>query len=88
MAKAFKNQQDMLEAARNGFDALPNGHLFSSSVWMAYEAGRAMMGAKLGRPIGARQSRGYSVRLIEANGTRWVVTFIGDAMRPQIHLDS
>ena len=71
---------DMQRAADAGWNqgaAGANPHLFSSAMWLAFEAGRAIKAANLSAPSRAKMSRGYSVRIKPCTSPEVRVVFEG-----------
>jgi hypothetical protein len=56
---------------------ISNPHIWSSTHWMLFEAGRVWNRCGRSSPIAARKSRGYSVR-IDTAANSFVVNFVGD----------
>lgn len=64
------------EAAETGYYRRePNAHLWSSPLWMAYEAGKHLWAHGVSAPAQARMSRGYSVRITTTGQTDFIVKF-------------
>ena len=61
----MKLNQDIQQAAKDGYELKANPHLYSSAMWYAHEIGAYL--AKTGRtqPYDVSMGRGYTVR---ANG--------------------
>ena len=86
---------NLTEYAQEGFDAhdlycdwrgSPDPackHYFSSDAWLAYQAGSAMFSKGVTRPTAAFKSRGYSVRLETASGTKFVFKAAGEDLEKQ-----
>lgn len=72
---------DISEAAGAGYHSdAPNPHLWSSSMWLAFQAGRALARKGVSSPVSARVSRGYSVRVHTGGGNDFIVKFAGDQL--------
>jgi hypothetical protein len=68
----------MTSAAISGYEAKPNQHLWSSAMWLAHQAGRALGDAGHGKPVyPVKVSRGYSVKCNTAEDGRMLVVFRG-----------
>jgi hypothetical protein len=71
---------DLLNAAIAGYHDRPNPHLWSSPMWLAHQAGRAIGDAGYSEPVyPVKTSRGFSMRLNTRQG-EVIVTFRGDAL--------
>jgi hypothetical protein len=55
------NARDLSLEAGQGYDKLPNPHLYSSAVWYAHEIGRHFANTGWAAPQDVRMSRGYHV---------------------------
>ncbi len=80
--QGVKNDKEMLASVHAGYDANPKAPppslLFSSPLWLAYHAGKAV--SSMTRPVKASMSRGYSVRLEMGSGAEAIVRFTGKAL--------
>jgi len=61
----------------------PNPHMWSSTYWMLFEAGRIWNRCGRSQPINAWKSRGYTVR-IDTIANAFVVDFVGDDLTPEL----
>ncbi len=75
-------QHSLTSEAQAGYAAASEDapYLFSSSVWMAWQAGRELARRGLPSPKAARQSRGYSVKLLTEGGAEVLIVFQGQAL--------
>ena len=62
---------------------ISNQHIWSSTHWMLFEAGRVWNRCGRSAPVMARKSRGYSVRIDTADNS-FVVDFVGDDLDPEL----
>lgn len=68
----------MTAAAQAGYEFETNPHLCSSPMWFAHQAGCAISRHGVTKPVKARMSKGYSVRVETVAGAEFRVTFSKD----------
>lgn len=73
----FKNETDTVRRVNRTYQGENVISLFSSNWWLAERAGEEMRKAGYSRPIAARISRGYSVR-IATTDNEFTIKFIGN----------
>ena len=60
-----------------------NPYIWSSNVWLMWEAGRLWAVGGRSEPVIARKSRGYTVR-VQTQANDWVIEFAGDDLTPSL----
>jgi hypothetical protein len=72
----MKMANDLSKEAREGWEMVSgNPYLWSSNLWLAFEAGAYARKIGADKPVRARVSRGYSIRLKPAGGIGMKVVF-------------
>lgn len=76
MAK-MRNDAAMLESAQAGYRGDAETALWSSPLWLAWEAGAYMAQAHSTPITHCHMSRGFSVRVRTSQGNEYIVSFSG-----------
>jgi len=82
MTKTSKVDLDFIAGARSDAQDT-NPHIWSSTNWLMWDAGRAWVTGCRSEPVMARKSRGYAVR-VDTYANEWVIKFTGDALTPAV----
>ena len=77
----MRNDPTILKSARAGFFGELNPAIWSSSVWLAHEAGVALLHQGATAPTHAHASRGYSTRVRTAGGSEFLVAMSGPDLK-------